>query len=256
MTSIRLLPIVVMAASALLVLKSVGLVTGQGYSLSGMSLAMAQDAPAVEEPVAVDEEGYTEDQLAAAEAAAQALFGSTTRPGAADGETVLRELTGGGIDVPMIERMGETERVLLERLVERRAELDAIESAVNARLAVVEAAEVRIEERMAELSAVEARINALVDARNAEEAEQFAGLVAMYEGMRPTDAATIFDRLNIDVLTRVGRAMNPRRLGPIMAKMTPQRAEELTMALARVEGEIDPSGSVAQGAELPQIVGQ
>ena len=63
-------------------------------------------------------------------------------------------------------------------------------------------------------------------------------------------------RLNIDVLTRGGRAMNPRRLGPIMAKMTPQRAEELTMALARVEGEIDPSGSVAQGAELPQIVGQ
>lgn len=250
MRSIRLLPIVVMAASALLALKMVGLLTGDGYTLSGVSAVVAQDAPAASDA------GYTPEQLMAAEAAATSLFSSTPSSSEPQDELTLLAIDATGTQSPVLSQAGETERVLLERLAERRAELDALAAQLETRMAVVEAAEMRIEERMAELSAVEARINAMIDAREAAHEAQFAGIVAMYEAMRPADAATIFNDLDRGILTQVGRAMNPRKLGPILAKMEPSKAQELTVLLARAESEPEPA-AVADGfGHLPQIVGQ
>lgn len=251
MKTIRLLPIVVLAASALLVLKTVGLVTNGGYTLSGVTLAAAQEAEAAG-PLE-----YSEEQLAAAEAAAQAMFNATPRPTPTDqAEIPLFEIDGQGEQAPVANASGDTERVILERLAERRAELDALASELQVRLAVIEAAEVRIEERMAELSQVEGRINAMLDAREAEEEAQFAGLVAMYESMRPADAATIFNDLEMAVLLRVSRAMNPRKLGPILAKMLPVRAQELTVRMAMADDALQQPATEDGFAHLPQIVGQ
>ncbi len=74
--------------------------------------------------------------------------------------------------------------------------------------------------------------------------------------MKPKDAAAIFDQLEMSVLLRVARAMNPRKMAPIMAKMNPSRAQELTagMAVDQVEPTIELAGEDL-GA-LPQIVGE
>ena len=51
--------------------------------------------------------------------------------------------------------------------------------------------------------------------------------------------------------------MNPRKMAPILAKMSSARAQQLTLALAAVEPE--PVARRAAGenlAALPQIVGQ
>ncbi|WP_404403231.1 MotE family protein [Pelagibacterium halotolerans] len=256
MTSIRLLPIVVLAASALLVLKTVGLVTGGGYTLSGVQVASAQDA--AEEDEGGDAEGqdaYSAEDLAAAEAAAAALFESTPESGGGEDISIM-ESTGGGGAEPLENREEDTEALILQRLAERRAALDALAAELDERLAVVEAAEMRVEERMSELAEVEARINAMVDAQEAAEDAQFAAVVAMYEAMRPKDAARIFNDIDMSVLVDVGRAMNPRKLGPIMAEMMSDRAQELTVRLAGPE-----DASEAQVAEtgfenLPQIVGE
>jgi flagellar motility protein MotE (MotC chaperone) len=78
----------------------------------------------------------------------------------------------------------------------------------------------------------------------------------MYENMRASDAATIFNDLDRDVLVRVGKAMNPRKLGPIMAEMNTARAQELTVLLTQT-GPTGPAEIVASDyANLPQIVGQ
>lgn len=245
MTSIRLLPIVVMAASALLALKTFGIVTGSGYTLGGLSAAVAEETP-----------GATPEQVAAAQAAADSLFQNTPASAPATGDMQVMQQTPVGRPVPVTVMEEDTERAILERLAERRAELDALEAELGMRLAVVEAAELRIEERLAELAVIEARINALMDARESEEAQHFAGIVAMYESMRPADAAGIFNTLDITVLTRVGRAMNPRKLGPIMAKMTAARAQELTVLLAQPEGETPAQSGPQNFAHLPQIMGQ
>ncbi len=255
MKTLRLLPIVVLAASALLVLKVTGLVTGGGYTLTGVSPVFAAGAESAA-PGNGESPSQQEADLSAQEQAARVLF--ETMPAPAEGEEAVPTLrfdgeTAGG---PVALEVDDTERVILERLAERRAELDALAEELDLRLSVVEAAETRIEERMAELSAIEARINAAIDAQEAREAEQFASLVALYETMRPADAATIFNNLDMSVLLRVSKAMSPRKLGPIMAKMDPVRAQELTVRMAALPEADEPATAQADFSHLPQIVGQ
>lgn len=251
MKQIRLLPVVVLAASALLVFKTVGIVSGQGYVLGGMSVAQAQDAEIAAEPAP-----ESEVELSPAEAAARALFNAVPSSAPEEGTINLQQVGGDGTTLALDPAAGSSEALILQRLAERRAELDAFAAELQTRLSVVEAAELRIEERMTELSAMEAEINALVDAQDDADAAQFAAIVAMYETMRAKDAATIFNDLDREVLVRVGRAMNPRKLGPIMAQMTPVKAQELTVLLAQ-SGPSGPAPTVPQDfANLPQIVGQ
>lgn len=245
MKTIRLLPIVILAASALLVLKVAGLVTGGGYVLSGTTQLAAQESA----------EGVSDADLAAADLAARALFDSV--PSVEDGGTIptLDLASGNSGRVTSLEQ-DDTEQVILERLAERRAALDDLARELDLRLAVVEAAETRIEERLSELAGIEERINATMDAQEAREAEQFAGLITMYENMRPTDAATIFNDLDMAVLLRVGKMMNPRKLGPIMAKMLPAKAQDLTVRMAATDGADQMAPATDGFASLPQIVGQ
>ena len=65
-----------------------------------------------------------------------------------------------------------------------------------------------------------------------EEAKAIKNLVIMYESMKPKDAARVFDRLGLDVLVPVVQQMNPRKMSEVMAAMSPDRAEKLTVALA------------------------
>ncbi len=46
MNTVRLLPVVMVAASALFLFKVLGIVSGEGYSLSGAQAVSAQEAPA------------------------------------------------------------------------------------------------------------------------------------------------------------------------------------------------------------------
>lgn len=248
MKTIRLLPIVILAASALLVLKVAGLVTGGGYVLMGTTQLAAQESTA--------DEGPSEADLTAADIAARALFESV--PFVQDGGTIpTRDFAAENSGEISNFAQDDTEQVILERLAARRAALDELARELDLRLAVIEAAEARIEERLGELAAIEDRINITMDEQEAREAEQFTGLVAMYENMRPADAAAIFNDLDMTVLLRVGQMMNPRKLGPIMAKMLPARAQELTVRMAMTDGS-DQAGPDADNsfANLPQIVGQ
>lgn len=154
--------------------------------------------------------------------------------------------------------LNETERTILNRLAERRTELDSIEGELATRQQLVEAAEQKLAERTAALQAIEARINGMVDQQKAVDEAQFKSLVSMYENMKPADAAKIFDSLDVDVLVRVAKAINPRKMAPIMAKMSPTVAQVLTIQLAAVSPITQPTTIANAGlpSDLPQIVGQ
>lgn len=285
MKSIRLLPIVIFAACALLVLKGIGLMTVGGYVLLGTEAASAQHAPpaagsqAPEAPAAsgLSEAPATPDVPAdsavptmpdeaksrnsdAAERASDTLFSradaapvaSTQIDAVPMTETKLGEKiaigSAGGVD--------DTEKAVLERLGERRTSLEIREQQLQERASLVEAAELRLAERIAGLEAVEQRINALVEEKKALDNAQFAGVVNMYETMKPADAALIFDSLNMDVLLRVARSMNSRKMAPVLAKMETKRATDLTAMLAEIEPEPQLNAPVDNLADLPQIVGK
>ena len=106
------------------------------------------------------------------------------------------------------------------------------------------------------MTALESQISTLVDQRKEMESGQFAGIVAMYETMKPKDAAAIFNNLDMDVLLRVAKTMSPRKMAPILAVMDTPRAQELTVKMADLADQPATEMSPSDLAALPQIVGQ
>jgi len=75
----------------------------------------------------------------------------------------------------------------------------------------------------------------------------------MYENMKPKDAARIFDRLDMKVLIEVETHMNPRTMSEILAGMTPDTAEKLTVELAN-RARAQPASQTPD--KLPKIEGK
>lgn len=345
MKTIRLLPIVIFAAAALLVFKGIGLVTNGGYVLIGTSTVQAaggggghsgggskggeapaeggdgsatltdhtmsdssptaedssptmsledeaaagdghggkaaakgdasaehgsEEAPAGDEAVAcppVDATAATTDGAAASTDAAPAADaeGHSSDAAAAD-PCEPAQVTAEGDAIPMM--MGpegklipvagseSSEAAVLERLGERRTELDKREEELALRMALVDAAEKRINEKSALLEQMQGAIDSSVDQAKSGEEAQFKSVVAMYETMKPKEAAAIFNELDINTLLRVAVAMNPRKMAPIMAKMDPIKAKDLTTAMAIAPTEPTVAVTAEDIAALPQIVGQ
>ena len=113
------------------------------------------------------------------------------------------------------------------------------------RESLVLAAEKRLEGRIAQLKQLEAQINEAVRAKDESEAARFKNLVTMYENMKAKDAARVFDRLDLRVLVEVATQINPRRMSDILAQMTPEAAERLTVELA-TPGQGQAAGRAAQ----------
>lgn len=322
MKSVRLLPVVILAAAALLLFKGIGIVTNGGYVLTGAATAEAAGAggghggsaeggaivslpaePTVGDtsptlsdgaptlPLRGEDAGHGNEAVASGSHGAEAteesghgnsepvacppvgetstnehLADGTDAEASADdcaeasanaaGDILLTMMDGEGNIVPMEGKAAGSGEAVAERLGARREALDTREAELEMRMALVEAAEKRIAERTSALEVLETRINALVEAKKASDDRQFNSIVAMYETMKAKEAAAIFDQLEISVLLRVASAMPPRKMSQIMAKMTPQKARELTASMA-VE-QVEPSLDLAQEdlTALPQIVGQ
>lgn len=123
---------------------------------------------------------------------------------------------------------------VLSDLKARKTVLDRREATLAAREAALTAAEKQVSARMAELTSLRKHIEGETATRQQAESARTMRLVALYEAMKPADAAAIFNELDRNVLLEVLGAMNVRRAAAIMAAMTPQRARLVTAELAAV----------------------
>ncbi|MDB5484957.1 MAG: hypothetical protein JWR29_861 [Tardiphaga sp.] len=146
-----------------------------------------------------------------------------------------------------------SERALLERLQARRQELEARAREIDIRESLLKAAEKRIEGRVEELKGVESRIGTATEQKSAEDGTRFKSIVTMYEGMKPKDAAKVFDRLEMGVLFEIASQITPRKMSDILGLMSPEAAERLTVELAR---RASGDRSMGNTAELPKIEGR
>jgi flagellar motility protein MotE (MotC chaperone) len=144
------------------------------------------------------------------------------------------------------------ERALLERLGERRQELDARGRELELRESLLKAAEKRMDSRVGELKEVETRASNALQRKDDSDASRLKSLVTMYENMKAKDAAKIFDRLDLKILVEVSTQINPRRMSDIMAQMSPDAAERLTVELANRAN----VGKSTSPSDLPKIEGR
>lgn len=243
MTSLRLIPTLVIAASALFLLKLIGFALNDGHDApSPVSVAVAQSASAA--GGSAGEGAATSSETTAAGAATTAVT---------PGETALPP--GGGLPAGSLELGGSiAERKVLESLSGRRRELDKREKQFDLRQEILKASEARLQRKVEDLKALEASIKSLKEEREEKRNEELRDLVIMYESMKAKDAARIFNRLDLDILLQVARQMKPRKMADVMARMSPEASERLTVALVK-GGEAAMATVETVPAELPKIRG-
>ena len=149
--------------------------------------------------------------------------------------------------------ISSSERAVLERLQSRRQELDARAREIDIRESLLKTAEKRIEGKAQELKNAESRASSASEQKADGDSTRFKSIVTMYEGMKPKDAAKVFDRLDMTVLIEIASQTAPRKMSDILGLMSPEAAERLTVELARRAGGIR---AASASGELPKIEGK
>jgi flagellar motility protein MotE (MotC chaperone) len=278
---LRLIPIAVIACVCLLALKAADLL------LDGGSLIAGDNAPKIESTSVVRTTADVPQPSSSMLSWASQMFnfpdgsGTTTAPvvaslpadrmnlditGSVPAETADKDkqAKAGPVNPPETKPPGTViptepgqpsgaERAILERLQERRQELDTRARELDIRESLIKAAEKRMEGQLTELKATEARITVATQQKDEAQAARFKGLVTMYENMKPRDAAKIFDRLDTGVLLEVVSKIEPRKMADILALMSPDAAQHLTVELASQAQQVKQSSGPG---DLPKIQGQ
>lgn len=278
----RLIPIVLFATVSLFALKVSGLVFDGGYTLAERMQGRykteiipttAESVPAYPKITIADrrtpaappesKQSWAQQMFNYSDGASRDITGSISKEEKSAGPPLkasnerppeVAKLEAGSTSIAIepgrISSPGE--RAVLERLQERRHELDARSREMDMRESLLKAAEKRVEAKIAELKAMEERVKAATATRDQKEADRFKSVVAMYESMKAKDAARIFDRLDLKILVDVSIQINPRKMSEILAQMTPESAERLTVELAQRA-----SATKNQAADkLPKIEGR
>jgi flagellar motility protein MotE (MotC chaperone) len=159
-----------------------------------------------------------------------------------------------GTAIPLDGQPSGAERAILERLQQRREELDARARELDIRESLIQAAEKRMDGQLSELKETEQRIKVATEQRDEAEVARFKGLVTMYENMKPRDAAKIFNGLDIGVLIEMASKIKPQQMADIMAQMSPDIAQRLTVELATKAQ--DGKQASNNPNDLPKIQGQ
>ncbi len=123
---------------------------------------------------------------------------------------------------------------LLQQLAERRQVLESREQELEIRTGLLAAAESRIDKKVEELRVLRETISGLIKTFDAQQDAKLLSLVKIYENMKPKEAARIFEELEMDTLLEVAERMKERKLAPIMAKMDPEKARDMTVELSRL----------------------
>lgn len=121
---------------------------------------------------------------------------------------------------------------VFQDLKKRRDDLDQRDKKLSEREALLEAAQKELDKKVTEMEGVRDELKDLLKQQTAEEATRIQSLVKIYSGMKPKDAARIFNTLDTDILMDVIGSMTESKAGPIIALMDADRAKALTTLLA------------------------
>jgi flagellar motility protein MotE (MotC chaperone) len=252
----RLLPILLVVAMLAFTVRVGEVVTGlrdpsggaQAAEEKPAAKAKETDKPKTDDEKAKDQTEHKDDQKDNAAKADETTAakdsgageGAKSWPDAADMDPELAEVREG----------------LIKDLAERRAQLETREKNLATREAVLKAAEAEIDQKYRELSELRKQLQTLLGQQSQEEIARVKSLVRIYEGMKPADAARIFNTLDTTILLDVMTRMSERKTAPILAAMEPDRARTITLLMAQQrklpdlpelsQDAVDPDAAAAQ----------
>lgn len=227
---LRLLPILIIVASFGFIVR-----LGDTYigikSISGSAYAeeakKPEDKPVSEKPDEVPKEPAA-DELEKAEG--EGIPATQEKTSDKKEETVSKNKWQDASDTESED--SEIKGEIYQELMKRRLEVEAKEKKLGEREALLEAAQKELNKKFIEMEGLRDELKDLLQQQTAEEATRIQSLVKIYSGMKPKDAARIFNTLDSDILLDVIGGMPESKSGAIMALMEADRAKAITTLLA------------------------
>lgn len=206
----RLIPLVFSVIALALVLKIADIVVGKNQ-LSEQFLVGTLKAADGEDDTGEGEEGESGEE--------EEIF---LNPKDYEGPTVVQPSD-----------VSQMEKEILENLAKRREELEEWNRSIALRENVLNATEQKINAKIEELKKLKSEVSSLLSDYDEKENAKIKSLVKIYESMKPKDAARIFERIEMPILLKVVDKMKEAKAAPILAKMSPKKAQILTIELAK-----------------------
>lgn len=121
---------------------------------------------------------------------------------------------------------------LLSALKSREQLVQSRENQMRARVQALAVADREIEEKLARLAEAEEWLRATLALADTAAEDDIARLVAVYEAMKPKDAAILFEEMAPDFAAGFLGRMRPEAAAGVLAGLSPQAAYSLSVILA------------------------
>ncbi len=141
------------------------------------------------------------------------------------------------------QKFSPAEVQVLGELSKRREELDKRSDDLDRRDLLLKAAEQRVDEKIAELKQLQTQVDASLGQMKQQDDDRLQSLVHIYETMKPKEAATIFEGMDMPSLIGLLSRMKDLKTAPILAAMAPDKARAVTVALAQRKEISDPKAN-------------
>ncbi len=167
---------------------------------------------------------------------ASGLFTLEPAAGSGEGEDHAADGTdGGGSESTLsglVEKLPAELADVAARLAEKEKRLVIRSKELEVEREVLTKLRDDLDAQIARLEELKQEIAGLLEQVSAEEEARLDKLVSIYEAMKAKQAAAIFNRLELPVLLKVARRMRETKLAPILARMDPARARQITAELS------------------------
>ena len=126
----------------------------------------------------------------------------------------------------------EESAALIEALLKREREVEEKELLIAQKMKSIELARAEVLENLAALEDAETRLEATMTRSQTAAEDDLVKLTAVYESMKPKEAAALFEAMSPDFAAGFLGRMRSDAAGAIMAGLTPETAYTISVILA------------------------
>lgn len=137
----------------------------------------------------------------------------------------------------------------LEKLNDRKKQLDAREEELNRLEAEIQAQKIDLEKRMEEVKNMRNEISSILDDRVKADEQKVEVLVQVYSNMKPQQAAQVFGTMDEDLAIEILGRMKKKSAADIMNLIKPDKAQILSEKFAGYKRK--PSSNIPEGSAKP-----
>lgn len=157
-------------------------------------------------------------------------FAGTAGPALAVGSTEDVEMAQ--MVEPVVCGPEDTPAALIQALQDREARILAREAQIADRMQAIAVAGAEIDEKLAELTEAESSLSVLLALANTAAEDDLNRLTAVYENMKPQDAAALFEAMEPAFSAGFMGRMRPEAAAAIMTNLEAQTAYLISVVLA------------------------